>query len=127
MGYRQVILYGVFKVVTQNADIWMVTKQDLPKMNKLWIEGTLEVEWDDPALIVTLSATHIIIMVGLITLCDNSSLTSLRFKHIYINKGACLFDLWDLGTNAETVIMGATSWFYNRFRKYSLFFPAMAL
>nr|XP_039260770.1 fibrocystin-L-like [Styela clava] len=43
---------------------WMVVRQNLPKMNKLWIEGVLEIDWDDEDLSLTLSATHIVIMGG---------------------------------------------------------------
>lgn len=43
--------------------MWMVVEKELPEMNKLWIEGVLEIDSTNPDLNITLSATHIVILV----------------------------------------------------------------
>ena len=49
------------------SDVWMVADSTLPKINKLYIEGTLEFEHNQVEgeyLDLTLSATHILISGG---------------------------------------------------------------
>lgn len=62
------VLYAYLWYVLFNQKVflgmWMVVKEELPQMNKLWIEGVLEIDWTNPDLNVTLSATHIIILVS---------------------------------------------------------------
>lgn len=56
-------MYLDFKIYDCFQDAWMVVFTELPKMNKLWLEGVLEIDGNDDSYEVTLSATHIIIMV----------------------------------------------------------------